>query len=200
MGECAGQQANYDLFSRNVRGKPRTQRIADADAKYKGALDACTQRAEAQLEDVRTHGNLAERQEQERQKQAALEQKQQAELQARVDALRSDPKIVQLAYSGLLCGWTDDYNAAIHEVGEYHKAAKIGGVLDLGEVNRWQDEAMRARRHQATARAELKQAKLKPLPCKDPTVAKIAHCITDEVRGAAECEGTQDYVLVAGGE
>ena len=121
-------------------------------------------------------------------------------VQARVDALRSDPKIVQLAYSGLLCGWTDDYNAAIHEVGEYHKAAKIGGVLDLGEVNRWQDEALRARRHQATARAELKQAKLKPLPCKDPTVAKIAHCITDEVRGAAECEGTQDYVLVAGGE
>jgi hypothetical protein len=112
-------------------------------------------------------------------------------------AIMNDPRARLLAWSGFLCGWTADRAAAENEIKQYRKAAKLGGVLNLTEVNNWQEEVMRADRHISAARAALKRMKAKPLPCKNELVTKIAWCSTDDVRAAADCRGVQPYVQIS---
>jgi hypothetical protein len=112
----------------------------------------------------------------------------QAEMLAAEQANAADPRTRRVAFSALLCGWAADEAEALHEIAEHRKAAKIGGVINLSEINKWQDEVMRARRHETRAKAELKAMKAKPLACKDPAVARLAPCMTDDVHSADECD------------
>jgi hypothetical protein len=174
---------------------------------YKSDLAICERAA---IKDVMAERRLKQQQheiaaarqaaEDERKANEAMRVQEEAEKQARFQAIAADPKAQQIAYSALLCSWTDGYNEAIHQISEYKKAAKIGGVLDLTEVNNWQEEAMRAKRHIGDARAALKRRKAKPVACKDPLVVRISPCMNDEAHSYGECDEAAPYFRIARGD
>ena len=63
------------------------------------------------------------------------------------------------------------------------KDSQIAGVVSLRDLKELQDEVVKRRERQAFVRARLKERKLKPLPCGDPTVSALWACAANEIEG-----------------
>lgn len=114
-------------------------------------------------------------------------EKAEADLAARKDEVeqrRKDVSIVRAAHSARLCALEQDRKKALEEIAKETRYAKAAGVVNLSEL---QELKARVRGDDEKIAEERKFfGRVKPLPCKDPTVAEVARCIEAHLEGCSE--------------
>ena len=113
--------------------------------------------------------------------QAAAQDAQKAdERRALIDG---NPKAVRAAASLAICYQAQEEAEFLKSIAKTKKDSQIAGVVSLRDLKELQDEVVKRRERQAFVRARLKERKLKPLPCGDPTVSALWACAANEIEG-----------------
>ena len=220
LGDCSSANAVARITREGAARMPKSAqeianaRVAEADRR----AAECNAQLDAKVEKLRTEGTREEHLRREweagqpaREEEAKRQREELAKRQkvlddaeaVRVDRykrIRADPTAQRTAFSAFLCAWTADEKEALRQVHEYRAASRIGGVLNMTEVNNWQEEVVRARRYIAQATTELARRKAKPMECKHPAVARVMPCMTDDGHTDDMCgPDTEAYVDAARG-
>jgi hypothetical protein len=97
--------------------------------------------------------------------------------EARVAALRADPKAWQVLHSARLCWYQGSRSEALGVIAKERKYARVGGVVDMRIIHDAQDALRRDDEGIAAERKELARLRAKPLVCGDQTVAALSQCL-----------------------
>lgn len=99
---------------------------------------------------------------------------------AMIATLERDRTVASVAFSGYVCSCQHDRQAALAEIATLYKYARVGGVIDKAAVNEQQQLLREADENIADARAAMKRVRVRLMPCKNPMVAALTHCLDDD--------------------
>jgi hypothetical protein len=101
-----------------------------------------------------------------------------------VEQRRKDVSVMRTAHSARLCVLEQDRKKALDEIAKETKYAKLAGVVNLSALQELKARVRGDDEKMAAARKFFGQ--VKPVPCKDPTVAEVARCIEGRLESCSE--------------
>jgi hypothetical protein len=179
----------------------RQQAAAQMQREWAASQEQKERQRQAEAERAKQE-EAARQKEIERQRQAEVEQKERelAALQAEAERLRQeeakvqdDPKERRIILSTNLCMRLQDEQEALDAIKAEKRAARLGGVVDLGILREHQDAVVAAKSVQGKLREDLRRIGLKSLGCDSKAVQKLWSCLAEPNR--QDCQGPREQAL-----
>lgn len=183
---CSLQQQRLDSERQYLAASDNSPWMQQSVAQIRGELDACLKVAAQRIDKM-----VAER------KAAAARRLEEQRVAILIASEGHDPKVIQLVKSRAICVAMDDRKEALDSIATEKRYAKKAGVVSLSDLQQYKEDLQSADTRIADAKSEIAEAGLKPIGCREKSMAAFLECIDHHGDRNLSDDCGQDYMFVA---